>query len=392
MHLDIASSLVSIGALTTLMGLWMLSASFVRGETNAVELRIWAVSSLVFGVTYALFASRGDIPLFWSLVVGNMLFAAGFTGFGWAIARVLEKPFPFVLVAVGILLCTGALFVTEVLNDNSSWRVLILAAITIVPWTVSFVQCTGEWKRNPSPHILALSLAWLAIILSSFARVFYAAYHGSFGYQGLPTGQGYVIGSYVLMMSPVLLTVGFFLLCAEQTQEVIKKLADTDPLTGVLNRRSVFLLAENRLASAKRHLQAFSCVTVDLDRFKQVNDLHGHAAGDLVLRHVTETIARLARSEDVFGRLGGDEFVLFLPFSDLAGAAGLAERFREAIAQEPPRYTGRELAITASFGVSSLQESDDSPLDLLNRADRALYEAKDLGGNAVKTANSGGAR
>jgi diguanylate cyclase (GGDEF)-like protein len=386
-HLDIVSSLISVGALSTLMGLWMLSASYARGETNTHQLRIWSISCLIFGIAYVLFASRENIPVFWSLVVGNLLFALGYGGFGLAIARLFKKRFPFLIVLTGILLCMIALFFTEVVYGNSSWRILILAAVTAVPWTVSFIHCTREWKKKPAPHILAMSLAFLAMILVSFSRVGYAAYYGEFGYEGLPTGAGYLFGTYVLVISPVLLTVGFFLLCAEQTQEVIKKLADTDPLTGILNRRSALLLAVNRMASAKRRRQEFACVTIDLDDLKIFNDEHGHAAGDLVLKHLTTVVGGLVRAEDVFGRLGGDEFVVFMPYADFDGATSLAERFREAIVRQPLVFFEHELTITASFGVACLHETDQSPLDLLNRADRALYDAKRQGGNTVKTAD-----
>lgn len=385
MNLDIVSSLISIGALTTVMGLWMLAASYARAEVNSAQLRIWGVSCLLFGIAYALFTARDSIPIFWSLVVGNFLFAMGFAGFGLAIARLFRRPFPFLIVVTGILLCTIALYVTEVVREDSSWRVLILAAVTIVPWIVSFLQCSREWKRRPSPHILAMSLAVLAVILVSITRVAVAAYHGEFGYQGLPTGPGYLLGSHVLLISPALLTVGFFLLSAEQTQRVIRKLADSDPLTGILNRRSLILLAANRLASAKRHHQAISCVTVDLDNLKLINDAHGHFVGDQAILHLTNVVGQLVRAEDAFGRLGGDEFVVFMPYSDHVGAVGLAERFREAIAEKPLVLEDMTLEITASFGVSCLRNTDNSPIDLLNRADEALYDAKGEGGNTVKT-------
>jgi diguanylate cyclase (GGDEF)-like protein len=366
------------------MGLWMVTASYARGEINANQMRAWGLSCLLFSIAYVLFAARGTIPLFWSLVVGNLFFATAYGGFGWAIARLCGNRFPVGLVAAGVFLCTAALFVTEVVNGDSSWRILILAAVTIVPWTVSFVQCSREWTKKPAPHIFAMAVAFLAMILVSFSRVGYALYHGRYGYEGLPTGAGYILGSHILVISPVLLTVGFFLLCAEQTQMVIRKLADTDPLTGILNRRSVILLAASRLASAKRRHHGFACVTIDLDDLKTCNDVHGHAAGDAVLKHVTTVVGQLARAEDAFGRLGGDEFVVFMPHADLAGAIRLAERFREAISCQPLTFGNDQLTTTASFGVADLHTSDESPLDLLNRADHALYEAKAAGGNVVK--------
>lgn len=384
MQFDIVPSLISVGALTAVMGLWMLAASFVRDEANARELRIWGLSCLLFGLAYPLIAARTNIPLLWSLVVGNLLFALGYCGFGLAVASLFKRRFPFRIVLIGIMICTVALYVSEIIYETSAWRTLILAAVTIVPWTVSALQCSREWRIRPAPHTLAMSLAFAAMIGVSIARIASGAIQGRFGYDGLPTGPGNLLGSHVLVISPVLLTVGFFLLSAERTQEVIRKLADSDPLTGILNRRSAILLATNQMASAQRHNQAFSCVLFDLDNLKHLNDTHGHAAGDQALISLADEVRNLLRAEDVFGRLGGDEFVVFMPYSDERGALALAERFRAALESRPVRWLDLELAITGSFGVATLRDGDASPTDLVNRADQALYVAKNEGGNMVR--------
>ena len=383
MLLDITSSLLLVGTLTTVMGLWMLAASYVRDEPNAEELRIWGLSCLIFGIAYALFVNRDTLPLVWSLVVANALYALAYGGFGLALALLFKRPFPAHFVISGVLVSTAALYVAEIVYDTSAWRVPILAAVTIIPWAVSTAQCTREWRTHPSPHTLAMSVGFFTMIAVSLWRIAWSWHQGSFGYTGLPSGTGYVLGSHILLVSPVLLTVGFFLLSAERTQRIIRKLADTDPLTGILNRRSAILLAGNRLASAKRRQQPFSCVAFDLDGLKNLNDLHGHAAGDQALIHLTEVVKSLVRAEDIFGRLGGDEFVVFMPYSDQQGATALAERFREGLAERPFAHETRQLTVTGSFGVATLTPSDQSPLDLLDRADRALYDAKKVGGNAV---------
>lgn len=385
MQIDIASLLVSTGAIVALMGMWMLAASFARGERNAAEMRIWASSCLIFGAAYLLFALRGSIPLFWSLVVGNLLFGIAHSGFAWAVARLFGRRFPFAVVLGAILLCIGALFILEILLGTDSWRVPILAALTFVPWTVGAVQCSQQWLRDPTPHKLAMSLAFAVMILVSLWRVAWAAARGDFGYQGLPTGPGYLLGTHVLMISPVLLTLGFFLLCAEQTRAFIERIADSDPLTGILNRRSVIRHASQCMASARRHGQPCSCVTIDIDRLKIINDRHGHAAGDLVLRQAVAVIEGLKRAEDSFGRLSGDEFVVFMPHADLAGAAVLAERFQDAIHRHEVAHGSQVLRITASFGVAELRDTDASPTDLLARADRAMYRAKAAGGDTVRS-------
>jgi len=110
------------------------------------------LSCLIFGISFALFATRQAIPIFWSLVVGNFFFALGFGGFGLAIAHLFNRRFPCRIVLMGILACSLALYFTEIVLGDSSWRVLILAAVTVVPWTVSAVQCTQEWRAHV--HVL----------------------------------------------------------------------------------------------------------------------------------------------------------------------------------------------------------------------------------------------
>jgi diguanylate cyclase (GGDEF)-like protein len=367
------------------MGLWMLLASFVKDESNSVPLRIWGGSGLLFGIAYVLFAARGEISLVWSLIAGNFIFALGFVGFGYAIARLFKRPFPFAGTLTAVIICILALAVFEIVLEDSSWRIVILAGLTIYPWTVSCVECFRVWSEKRVPQALALTVFFVAMILVSFSRVLSGALTGSFGYEGLPSGPSYLIGTHILLTSPVLLTVGFFLLCAEKNREVIKRLAEIDDLTGIPNRRFVFAVAGNRMASAKRRTESFACVLFDLDNLKTVNDRFGHAEGDRVLQHVATRIDQLTREEDVFGRLGGDEFVVFLPYTTIDEARMLADRYRQALSDEGLQHDGEQIIVTASFGVASIRDSDTSPTDILKRADRAMYRAKALGGNRTES-------
>jgi diguanylate cyclase (GGDEF)-like protein/putative nucleotidyltransferase with HDIG domain len=164
-----------------------------------------------------------------------------------------------------------------------------------------------------------------------------------------------------------------------QNQE-LQMLAMTDPLTGCLNRRSFFARFEASWGGAKRYGHVLSCVMVDVDRFKRINDEHGHATGDQVLQHVASILKSLARDSDEVCRYGGEEFCVLLTNTDLNGALQAGERFRVAI--EQGSVAG--ITMTASFGVSSDQLGARSPQDLLNQADEALYAAKRGGRNRVE--------
>jgi diguanylate cyclase (GGDEF)-like protein/PAS domain S-box-containing protein len=161
-----------------------------------------------------------------------------------------------------------------------------------------------------------------------------------------------------------------------QNQE-LQALATTDPLTGCLNRRSFFSQFETHWSSAKRYGYALSCVMVDVDRFKAINDRHGHGVGDQVLQHIASILKSLARDGDMVCRYGGEEFCVLLTHTDIDGAMQAAERYRVAIETKPCGG----VSATASLGVSGLEAGAASPHQLIDEADKALYAAKQTGRN-----------
>ena len=163
---------------------------------------------------------------------------------------------------------------------------------------------------------------------------------------------------------------------AREHCQALRRLALHDSLTGAVNRRGFM----DRLAQAQQHQPALlSLVMIDIDHFKRINDRHGHAAGDGVLREVAARLRRQMRGADLLGRLGGEEFALLLPATDLAGALAQAELARQALRREPMAIAG---TVTASFGVAQWDRSE-SAADWLHRADLALYQAKRCGRDQV---------
>ncbi|MEY2689866.1 MAG: hypothetical protein RL375_4065 [Pseudomonadota bacterium] len=161
--------------------------------------------------------------------------------------------------------------------------------------------------------------------------------------------------------------------------------ASTDALTGASNRRSLMERLRIEFERVQRHpeLQC-SVLAIDLDDFKLVNDRHGHAAGDAVLRHVTQLMREDTRLVDVVARSGGEEFTLLLPDTGVSAARALAERLRRRFESTPTPWADQQIAVTASIGVSAVQAIDISPEDALAHADQALYAAKGAGRNRVR--------
>jgi diguanylate cyclase (GGDEF)-like protein len=162
------------------------------------------------------------------------------------------------------------------------------------------------------------------------------------------------------------------------------RLAATDPLTGIPNRRFFEDIAKIELERFLRFGEPSSLLMVDLDKFKGINDTYGHAAGDEVLRSVASLARTAFRSCDLFARLGGEEFVCLLPGTDEPGAMEAAEKLRQAIERLQIKSGSAPISVTASIGVTVLIETDATIECAILRADEALYRAKNGGRNCIK--------
>jgi len=174
--------------------------------------------------------------------------------------------------------------------------------------------------------------------------------------------------------------------------------AATDSLTEALTRRAFKQEADQLISLAVRHQHNLSAIVLDIDRFKSVNDTHGHAAGDQVLRAVAATCKANLRAGDLFGRLGGEEFCIVLPHIDREGATAAAEKMRSAIAAQLIQGGFGALSVTASFGISSMSIVTKDIETLLAQADAAMYHAKNSGRdrcvswNSIRSESSAGDR
>lgn len=176
------------------------------------------------------------------------------------------------------------------------------------------------------------------------------------------------------------------LILAEEDKCSLYDLAVTDSLTGALNRRAFFHLTERETARASRHDKPLSAVLLDIDHFKKVNDVHGHPAGDDVIATLARTLAKEVREEDYLGRLGGEEFGLILPETTTGQAVALCNRLRQKIKTLTFLGEGGSFAITTSFGVAEVFPGEKNVHPALERADRALYQAKRNGRDRVELA------
>ena len=208
-------------------------------------------------------------------------------------------------------------------------------------------------------------------------------------YVGVPltTTDGYNIGSLCAIDTrprsfskrQVAILANFAKLVVDDLE--LREIASIDPLTGAMSRRSWMDVANKEVARAKRYGGPLSLIVLDVDRFKSINDTHGHPVGDRMLKALSTTIVDMLRISDSFGRLGGEEFAILLPETPTLAARNLAERCRLAVAEIRLPLDRGTLRATSSFGIASFRAGIDTLDAWVQRADRALYQAKRDGRN-----------
>jgi diguanylate cyclase (GGDEF)-like protein len=191
------------------------------------------------------------------------------------------------------------------------------------------------------------------------------------------TPQGYTVGTRIDITE------------RKRLEAELRELASTDALTGLPNRRQFMLQLEGEIERVRRGSTREACVLMlDLDHFKRVNDRHGHAMGDSLLRHFAHLLRDELRTTDTAGRMGGEEFAVILPGSNLMAAQTFAQRLCDRLAAEPLAVGPARVEATVSIGIAAIAASDATPDAVLLRADEALYRAKTEGRNRVQLAGA----
>ncbi len=166
--------------------------------------------------------------------------------------------------------------------------------------------------------------------------------------------------------------------------EELRRSAETDPLTGLRNHRSMTVTLEREAARTRRTGRELSVLVLDIDSFKVFNDILGHEAGDRVLRNIARILSDIRQGIDVAARIGGDEFYVALAETDIDGAVAVAERIRTSVQDSGVRYPGQDAAISVSIGVAAFPTHGESIDEVVRAADAAMYEVKRAGGDGVR--------
>lgn len=370
------TSLTAIYAAVAMAYVW-------RVHRREIAVRYWAAGFLLVAVGTLLVALRVQLPALWTIALGNTLVVGGNSLLYAGTASFLRRKVVWVLIAALLLATAMAMTYWSVVRPAFVLRVVSFSVAMCVPWALMTHHLARAAEESPQRVIYRfVAVVYGVCIAATVARAAYIALNPEVGdvlVGGFVQTSWLAICQAMVFFSPF----GFLLMTSQRLQLRLDRLANEDELTGVLNRRAFLAQAIEQLASRSRPATA-AILVMDLDHFKQLNDHHGHAAGDAALRGFARTVAAQLRPQDLFARVGGEEFWILLPQADLAGAQTLAERLRTEVERMALIFGSTRLRITVSVGVSAVHEADISTA--LSNADRALYQAKAEGRNRVVAA------
>jgi len=379
--LDVGTLFVVAICVTVLLGLFLL---FAWTQERIRALAWWGVAYLIGGASGALWRF-GDavVPGLPSSFATVLLFIA--VGMIWSAARLFHgRPVRWFATVFGAACWLAACFFPAFAGSAASH--IVLSSLIVAGYTfLTATELRQERRKSLIRRWPAMFVPMLHGAIFLFPVALATLWPDGDGVHNLARGWIAVFGIEILLY--VVGTAFIVLILAkDRTVRLYKMAAETDPLTGLLNRRGFFEAAGVLMARHRRNDMApISVLAFDLDHFKSINDRCGHAVGDAVLQMFAKVVRETLRATDVVGRLGGEEFVAVIPGA-LAEAGVAAERVRSALATASIVRNGQRITATVSVGVAC--GSPAVAVDaLITRADDALYRAKTNGRDRVETAD-----
>ena len=351
----------------------------------------WVLANFAFGSGYMLISLRGMIPDFFSIILGNVTTIYAGILIYQGIQLFFDQPaFSRLNSLVFILYILFQIHFTYIEPDINARIVLISFGLFILIFRsgLSLVNCPISGIKRTSRN------AGYAFLLTAILPII-RALHALGQIQPIDLFTN-VLGSWLgllAIISILIWTFNFFLMNSarleldlETAHVELVQIANTDPLTGLYNRRHFFEHAEIEFERARRHELSISFLLLDVDDFKLINDNYGHAAGDAMMKSLSAIFRREVRAFDLVARFGGDEFVIMLVNADEEQTYAIAERIRNVVEQTPVAIDSLTLDVRLSVGITSFDIKDSNPEMILKRADNALYHAKREGRNRVHAA------
>ncbi len=388
--LTILAALLTAVVTTVLYAVWHFNK-------NIPGLRLWVLSFLCGSVFSVSLLARSWLPEVVGVVVSQ-----GFAALAAYLCLLAGRKYMgrrpishlYAVVGIGTLVALSVVF--TVVHPHLGMRFVLAGLGTGICYLLTArTLAEGGMHRVPARYLLTGVLGVHGVFVLLRPALFTLGSVGSGVHDGLAggvpgAGPMVLVSQFVVLeaiVAVVLLGFGALVLTNEFITTELKHLAEVDPLTSVFNRRAFFTLLDKAVSSAQRTHTPLPVLVVDLDHFKSINDTWGHRAGDDVLRHFVSLALSCLRKEDVMGRLGGEEFAIFLPNAGADGAQAVAERVRALVASTPTTAGTRPIPLTVSIGIA-LCDQGVSASAALQRADEAMYLAKQRGRNRVEVSDA----
>jgi len=382
MNIDIQTIYTALVFVLGLVGILLLWAWLQDRRSKALVW--WALSFFVSTVGVVLLSDYGFLPDVWTVDVAITFLITGH-GLVWAGVRSFDdRPVPWLGILAGGVVWSLA-YQTRLIETSVTDRIALIALIAALYTAVT----AWEMFRDGLVRLRSGPLVLVLLTVHAACHILRIPVAENFPYAFEPSADGIKVA--LLALEPMLFAVAlgylFLLMTRERGEAEIATLAMTDVLTGSLNRRGFFDAAEGIRLAAQKQNKPIAKLLLDVDHFKEVNDTYGHAAGDEVLQSFTVLVRGALRVDDVLGRIGGEEFAVMAVDADAEVAHALAERIRATVSESPIMWRETPIDVSVSIGVV-VDPTAQRPLDdLLEVADRALYEAKRHGRNKVVLAD-----
>ena len=335
---------------------------------------------LAHALAYIGYTLYGHAPLWLTYGAANTLLAVALAFYGASVFRIVElRVCWWRIFAPAALMLVLMVSLIDTLEPRmlAATLVLMVQCALIIYWTRRYIPAQGRARMlliiGSSISLIGLGMRVIAIIGGGAAEMRYDV-------SNLKQTISVSIGTFTAMM----ISLGLVLLAKERSESLFQRLALRDVLTGILNRRAVLEQFSKELERARRDASYLAVAMVDIDHFKQINDVYGHLAGDEVICHCVNQLTQRIRESDSIGRYGGEEFLVLLPHTSPEHAVAVLDQLRASVAESPARFGEASISLRISIGVCCVvPNEDDTTASLLARADAALYDAKGLGRNTL---------
>jgi diguanylate cyclase (GGDEF)-like protein len=368
--LDILTSLMIWAVEATTLGALLLTRWLYDRENFYLS---WGAGFCLHGLGFALIASRGAIPDLLSIEIAHMMVMSGMGLWVGGLMQFDRKPIePFIFIPA--LLWMAGMLLTPV-RENFANRIVLHNLAVMAAYAMLINQLVKPKQSFWSTRRVLAGLLSILFVSNAVAAALCLRFQPQSFEPASRTSWLFIPAAVVFVAG--LLTAAKML--SDRTEQKLKLLAVTDPLTGVSNRRGLIDQFAVLRAVPNEEKPLIALLHFDLDNFKQVNDRCGHQGGDAVLRAFAEIAQSSLRGRGHFGRMGGEEFASILRVGDMIEAASISEAIRTTLKRQPISTGGHEVIVTVSTGIA-LALAGTADLDvLLTSADKALYRAKESG-------------